>query len=366
LETPVNTFDARIGSEIEAEFRTDAYLLTLATPADYDAVSRLSQKAGSDEISIPLTSPAIAFFIDRNPAGKGFLVLAKNRTDAAIIGYFLFYPKELMLRADSESVAAPHLAYLCVHLFVEGSYRRRGIFEAMTRFGRRLLERTSVEFLYTVPNRRSTPGFYKLGMEKLGTLPFWARSLKPPFSWIGAIVRSSQNVATIERASDFGEGWTDELTSLPTSPLVWGRRNQTLLNWRFPGRPDAKYAIWRISVAGIARGYVVTRQMRIMKDRALVVCDFWLESVPSGALSQTIDTALMEAESEFDVVILMATIPDPRLRREFWRAGLLPIPQIFLPQRVVIIGETIAGSKSNLQMPPLSNWAVTPYDWDVF
>jgi hypothetical protein len=356
----------RINEELRADFDHDLYYLTLAKRREYDAVSRLSASAGSDEVSIPLTAQVVTWFIDRNPAGKGFLVVAKCRADETIIGYFLFYPKALMARDGMQCQPTSRLAYLCVHLFVDTGYRRRGIFENMTFFGREMLKRTAAAFLYTVPNQRSAPGFIKLGMAQMGTLPFWGRPLMPPFSWIRNIAGFASNAVTAKRVSSFDDIPGEALCSVPVSLLVAGRRNRELLDWRYRQRPDVEYSIWRIDQYGQPCGYVVTREMKIMNYQALVICDFWLEEAPLGALGKVLNSAISRANKKLDIVISIATTTDLRIRRQLWLAGFMPVPQNLLPQPVVVIGEGLDITGTAPPFPRLSGWKVTPFDWDVF
>lgn len=361
-------FETKIIHELEIEFYADEYFLTLATPSDYGLVERLSVNAARDEVSTPLTALTIEWLIDRNPAGRGFLVLARSNRDNAIIGYFLFYPKNLMWRAHISDSATCLPVFLCVHLYVDINYRRRRIFENMTMFGRRILESTGINFLYTVPNPRSTPGFLRIGMTKIGALAFFARPVKAPFSLISAICRTSGSTATNSRVAEFDATTINQISLRPQSSIaqVWGDRRAASLNWRFRDRPDVQYAVHLVEIEDETVGYVVLRRMPIMKYSALVICDFWLEKSPIGALADIVDTALSDEPGNIDIVIGLAGSMDPKLRQEFWRAGLIPIPQLMLPQPVNLIGGKTNSSNDDPSIGDLSDWALTPYDWDVF
>lgn len=154
----ITSFDASILSELEDEFRDQEFYLTLASPAGYPAIEALST-AAPDEVAIPLSQQTIEWLVDKNPQGQGFLVLARATANAQIIGRFLFYAKEMVVRELLGGEAAPLIAYLCVHLFVAPRNCRHGLFERMTAFGIDLLLRAGVRFVYTVPNARSAPGF---------------------------------------------------------------------------------------------------------------------------------------------------------------------------------------------------------------
>jgi hypothetical protein len=58
--------------------------------------------------------------------------------------------------------------------------------------------------------------------------------------------------------------------------------------------------------------------------------------------------------------------PDARSRRALWRAGLVHVPDRFLPQPIVVFGGAPGQKHSTGGFPLLAGWSITPGDWDVF
>lgn len=352
-----------------------AYYVTVAAPEDYGAVDALSAGADRSEVTFPLTTATIRWLVDDNPAGPGFLVVARQRADDAVVGYFLFYPKRLMVRAAPGDDPSPRMAYLYVRLFVAREYRRRGVFTAMTRYGLRLLAELGVRFAYTVPNPQSTPGFEKLGIGRLGTVPFWVS----PSGWLGmplTLVAAAVSTVTRRRVEVVPGARFDErhealaAEAPPTGAAVWGARSLAELRWRFESRASPSYELWNLMADGSLVGYVVGRRLAIRSTQTTVVCDTWIDDRHGHALGPVM-SALRSRPGASARQLLIAMCGGGRTGTVTAQlgAGMLPVPQRLLPQPVVVLGGPVEGSVASAPwMRPrgLAHWFVTPYDWDVF
>ncbi|MDE3075696.1 MAG: GNAT family N-acetyltransferase, partial [Chloroflexota bacterium] len=328
------------------------YYLTLAARPDYPLVEALDRQAAAAEMPIPLTAASIEWLVDRNPAGQGFVVLARERSDDAIIGHFLFYPHRLYVREEGEGEARPIVAFLYVSLFVAPPYRRRGVFTAMAVYGLDVLRRADVRFAYTVPNPRSTAGFLKMGMHRIGTVPFWAS----PYRLGGRLFELAARPAAWQAGSRFRvepAGRFDERHEAlvreapPQRARVWGARTQAELGWRF-GRPGVAYTVWNLLDGDGLAGYAVTREMHIAPYDALVLCDLWLRRAQRSALAfllNEIRHRLHQSASHLpDLLIAMCGWPAGADGRSLLAAGFLPVPQRLLPQPVALVGGPLEAS----------------------
>jgi hypothetical protein len=360
-------FDPEAFAALETEFRSGEYYLTLAKPEDYKSVETISINACRNEVSTPLTAADIIWFNDINPDGKGFLVLARTNNDDAIVAYFLFYPKLLLRRNRADAPPVRQLVYVCVNLYVDPSFRRRQVFANMTKFGCRILTQANIQFLYTVPNQRSAPGFIKLGLSRLMTLPFLARPEKAPLSWLSAFGSTSGSLARIHQVDRFEPLIIERLASTGTTiSKVWGERSAASLNWRYCQRPEIDYSIRLIEDDSGITGYIVTRSMEIMNKQTLVVCDFLLEASPKGSLGKALELALLDEKDKIDLTVCTTTLDSKWTRSEFRRASFFRVPQFMLPQPVVVIGGSANEKDWNTGCDSFSDWSLTPYDWDVF
>lgn len=339
----------------------DALDIRVAAPEDYAAIEAMSRAAPAQDVLTPLTAPLISWFVDKNPAGRGFVVLARDRSSGALAGHFVFYRWMLRHRGPARVVSVP--AALYVRLYVRPEFRRRGAFAAMTRFGLARLAEDGVPLAYTAPNPKSSAGFIKFGMARRGPLPFYVRPSLPGWGWIGGTGRAARAIR-VERRDRFDDRFAGELDAGPPTARWWGARPADLLNWRFADRPDTNYEIRYLVTSDEPAGYLVTRRMRIKGLEALVVCDYWHREGHEAALRAGLDAARADGKRT-DLAMAIGGTVSPSFARASRLAGFLPCPQALLPQPVVVFGGSIGGTP-DVPLPSAEEWHITPYDWDVF
>lgn len=340
----------------------DDLLLDVAAPEAYADVEALSRSAPAGEVQSPLTVPLIEWFVDRNPFGQGFVVVARDPETGAMVGHFVFYPWPLATRAGPGAEAEALPAFLFVRLYVAPAFRRRGVFAAMTRYGLEIVARLGVGLAYTAPNPKSSAGFVKFGMVRRGPLPVWLRPATALWDWTGGPGPARVDVTRLARfESEFAVPVGD---ALPPATTVWTPRDAARLNWRYAERPDADYDIRALRQDGRFAGYLVTRVMSIGGRSVLVVCDAWTAPGRAGTIRAGLRAALAGAGAP-RLALAIGGGASPELARAYRRAGFVRCPTALLPQPVVLFG-TPVGHTHPAAVPELGSWHVTPVDWDVF
>jgi predicted N-acetyltransferase YhbS len=337
-------------------------VVTVARPDEYAQIEALSRAADPSEVMTPLTADLIAWFVDDNPCGRGFMVVARDASTLALVGHFLFYPWLLERRTGGPPEPLP--SFLYVHLYVAPAYRRRRVFAAMTSFGLDLVGQLGVRLAYTVPNPRSTPGFLKFGMTQAGLLPFWIRPAIPGWGLVAAIGNRTPGLM-VSRSPGFPSELPAIGSMLPASATVWSPRAVEHLTWRWVRRPDGEYEIRLVRRGDRVVGCVVTRRMRIKRFRTLVVCDAWFGESGSAALRLALEDALRSGE-HVDLAIAFGGNASEPYRRALRAAGFMTCPSFLQPQPVAIIGGGVGDPGRRVDLPAASTWHMTPYDWDVF
>ena len=354
-ETMVRSAAARLGR--------DDIVVTIARPDEYAEVEALSRAANPSEIQTPLTADLIRWFVDQNPCGRGFIVVARDPASRAVIGHFLFYPWLLARRAEGPPAALP--AFLYVHLYVAPSSRRRRVFAAMTSFGLDLAAQLGAGLAYTVPNPRSTPGFLKFGMTRAGLLPFWVRPSVPGWGSLAALGAPNPGL-TVGRLDGFdGAPLPGFEQTVPRTAEVWSPHTLEHLTWRYLRRPDCAYEIRAVQRGERPVGCVVTRRMRIKRFRTLVVCDAWFSEPGPAPFRLAVEDALRSGE-RVDMTIAFGGNASAPYRMALRRAGFMVCPAFLQPQPVAVIGGGIGEPAQRVEITSLSAWHMTPYDWDVF
>jgi hypothetical protein len=335
--------------------------IELASSADYDEIERLSRAADHGEVFSPLTASLLEWFLDRNPCGRGFAVIARHAGSRAVLAHFVFYLWKLRRRGPAGPIDVPSALY--VRLYVDSTLRRQGVFAAMTRKGLEQLAALGIPVAYTAPNPRSSPGFVKFGMQRIGPLPVRVRPAWRAWPWPASMRR--QHVE-IERRTRFDDAFADAFdSSLPPHVTLWSPRPAAMLNWRYADRPDVRYDIRYLTRRGRPIGYVVSRSMAIKGQPVLAVCDAWVAPRDEGGLRCGIVDAL-RAHRGARLVMAIGASADPRLTRAFAHAGFVRCPTALLPQPAVIVGGPIASVPEAFPLPDAHAWYLTPYDWDVF
>ena len=356
--------------ELEASVRREHVALAIAADAEFDEVEALARAADPNDLFEPLNARWLRWFTAENPGGPGFLVIARDPADRTLTGHFLFYANPL--RLASPAGACEFASYLYVHLYVRADQRRRGVFAGMFAFGQEVLARMGARYAYTVPNPRSSPGFAKFGVPRLGTLPV---NMAPAWkAWLAAsrsLVAGRAPAVDVERVEAFvpamlpvtpGGARTD-----PEATEVRGVRTLEGLNWRFVRRPGAEYAIWRVAVAGDEVGYVVTRLVGIKGYRVLAIVDVDLRPRSASVLAQVLRAVSNTAEfRRANLVMAQGGERGGDTQRALAGAGLLPVPERILPQPVAVFGGPPPGVNDAPHLPALDRWRLTPGDWDVF
>jgi GNAT superfamily N-acetyltransferase len=339
-------------------------ILDVATPAEYGEVEALSRAAAAGEVMTPLTAPLIAWFVDRNPLGQGFVVIARDARTRDLVGHFVFYRWRLARRRAADGPATPVPAFLFVRLYVHPDHRRRGVFAAMTTFGLALARQLGGDLAYTAPNPRSSAGFVKFGMPRRGPLPFWARPAAALWDLAGGSSAGGRGI-DVQRRDRFAEDLAPPLAQwLPASTSWWSPRVAEVLNWRYADRPDVEYGIRDLLDRGVRVGYLVTRSMTIGGRRVVAVCDAWTAAGRAAALRAGLRDALAADPRARLAIAVGGAAAAPELGRAFRRAGFVRCPTRFLPQPVVIHATSLRAEAG--EVPDLDAWHLTPFDWDVF
>ena len=335
--------------------------VTIALPAEYADVEALSRSADPAEMKSVLTADQIAWFVDRNPCGRGFVVMARDPASREAAGYFLFYP--WLLTRSSPDGPRPLSAFLYVHLYVAPAHRRRRVFAAMTSFGLDLVAQLGVGLAYTVPNPRSTPGFLKFGMTHGGMLPFWVRPAVPGWGLVAGAPRDA--ALAVRVVADLPADAPGLASMLSPAVGTWSPRLPAIHRWRYRERPGCAYEVRLVTKAGSPVAVVVTRRMTIRGWRTLALCDAWFSESGPAALRLAIDDALRSGERVRLAIAFGGNASAP-FRQALRGAGFVVCPRALQPQPVAIIGGGVGGAPNRVEMPGVDSWHLTPYDWDVF
>lgn len=195
---------------------------------------------------------------------------------------------------------------------VHPDYWRRGIFEALGRYGIERVRKENGRFLIAFPIRQETiHGLKKIGWKEVVKLPVLVYPIRfsgiinrylhfPLLSLVaGGVVRflyvlcyrlkrrnGMEKIEIEEMGSlddQFDHFWQEALSLYP----IIGVRNRNYLTWRYLQHPTRTYTIYRAKKSGEMKGYIVLRKVDLLNFNSAVIVDLL-------ALDEVTLTALVE------------------------------------------------------------------------
>jgi glycosyltransferase involved in cell wall biosynthesis/GNAT superfamily N-acetyltransferase len=308
-----------------------------AVPEDRaEILELLGRSLGSD--GDPRYPELFAWKHDHNRFGPSPMWVA---TDAGRIVAFRTF-----MRWEFERGGSVIRAVRAVDTATDPEYQGRGLFRALTMQGLEEMRAEGIDWVFNTPNSHSRPGYLKMGWREVGSLPAAVRFAGPR----GALnaVRSRVPAERWSQPLGVGEPFVDWLSRRG----VDGRRPEPKDVREVRTRVDDDYLAWRFGTPLL--GYRV-----VDEDDAAIV-------VRSRRRGKAMELAVVAGFGDADAVDRLAgdtaglAAADYAIRIGARRplAGFVPLPQggPVLTWRAV----TDAG------MPPLSNWAVSLGDVELF
>lgn len=144
-----------------------------ARDSEVEAIVELL-RLGLGEGAVPRTEAFWRWKHQANPFGESPVLVAEAGGRLIGVRAFLRWTWHLGGEGDSAAVAAVRAVDTVTH----PDWRGRGLFSELTR---RLVDHVASEgaaFVFNTPNRKSGPGYLKLGWEEVGGLPVYFRPLR--------------------------------------------------------------------------------------------------------------------------------------------------------------------------------------------
>ncbi len=278
------------------------------------------------------------------PDGQGWIYVVED--ESKIVGHFADIPRSFSVQGESI------LGTLSLDLMVHPDYWRRGIFEALGRYGIERVRKENGRFLIAFPIRQETiHGLKKIGWKEVVKLPVLVYPIRfsgiinrylhfPLLSLLaGGVVRflyalcyrlkrrnGVEKIEIEEMGSlddQFDHFWQKALSLYP----IIGVRNRNYLTWRYLQHPTRTYTIYRAKKSGEMMGYIVLRKVELLKFNSAVIVDLL-------ALDQVTLTALTERGIQHsrhkgtDLLAFMVPQGHP-YDRILRKRGFLPSPKTF-------------------------------------
>jgi hypothetical protein len=273
------------------------------------------------------------------PDGRAFIYIVEDRNK--MVGHFADIPRRFSVQGEVV------LGTLSLDLMVHHDYWRRGIFQAMGKYGAQKVKQENGLFLTAFPIRLETIlGLKKIGWKEVVKLPVLVYPirfrgilnrylhLQPLGLLMGGIARcfyfllyrlkrrkeiGGVEIEKVGQLDDsFDSFWQKALSLYP----IMGIRNQNYLTWRYFKHPTRDYIIYRAIKNGEMRGYIVLRKVDLLNFNSAVIVD--LLALDEVALLALVERGIHHSQQEgVDLVGFM--VPQDHLYYKILRQiGFLP------------------------------------------
>jgi GNAT superfamily N-acetyltransferase len=306
------------------------------------------------------------------PDGQGWIYIVED--GSKIVGHFADIPRSFSVQGE------PILGTLSLDLMVHPDYWRRGIFEALGRYGIERVRKENGRFLIAFPIRQETiHGLKKIGWKEVVKLPVLVYPIRfsgiinrylhfPLLSLVaGGVVRflyvlcyrlkrrnGMEKIEIEEMGSlddQFDHFWQEALSLYP----IIGVRNRNYLTWRYLQHPTRTYTIYRAKKSGEMKGYIVLRKVDLLNFNSAVIVD--LLALDEVTLTALVERGIQHSRQKgTDLLAFMVPRGHP-YDKILRKRGFLPSPKTF--QFMVYFH-----SKREIFNSP-ENWYVNWGDTDV-
>jgi GNAT superfamily N-acetyltransferase len=192
-----------------------------------------------------------------NPFGRSFMLVAE--ADDRLIGF------RALMRWEFTAGGRTYRAIRPVDTATHPAYQGRGVFSKLTQDALRQLS-GQVDFIFNTPNRKSLPGYRKLGWETVGGVSVVIR-VRHPIRFARRVRREDATIdgvppaVTAESAAEALDELGQELVNLdePSDDRLRTPRSVAFLQWRYGAPPGLDYRLVREEQGTQLRGLLIFR-----------------------------------------------------------------------------------------------------------
>lgn len=278
------------------------------------------------------------------PDGKAFIYIVEDRNK--MVGHFADIPRRFSVQGEVV------LGTLSLDLMVHHDYWRKGIFQAMGKYGAQKVKQENGLFLTAFPIRLETIlGLKKIGWKEVVKLPVLVYPIRfsgimnryihfPPLSFLAGGVarffyllfyglkrRKEIGGVEIEKVGlldeQFNGFWEKVISLFP----IMGIRNRNYLTWRYLLHPTRNYTIYQAKQNGEMKGYIVLRKVELLTFNSSVIVD--LLAMDEGTLLTLVERGIQHSRQEgADLLGFMVPQGHPYYKI-LRKKGFLRSPKIF-------------------------------------
>ncbi len=351
------------------------YTIRLYAPADALGVQEVLRATYGAQAPAQATYEWWAFGCPE--ATNGAMVA---ESDGRVVG---MQPMEIFAFTDAGmTVKGGVLTGVTVH----PDFRRQGIFSALIKACEQEAWRQDAEFVTTMPNERSRPGFHKMGYCDLGRRRFlirpvdardFGRKMAGPLSVLGAATGAAFGAvqAVAKRLPRVGESRVSEVRNVDEAieeiepihnsffPGLRMRRSAAWWRWRYLESPLRRYRLFEARADGQLAGVAAT----IKDERDGVTITYLMDAaVRTVAALQSLVAAVITSAKADGAQAVAAVVSAPAMVRSLRQSGFWVVP-LWAPIKLfysVARFNPARESQTPAAWRQIENWNQTLGDWD--
>ena len=344
----------------EAPAATPEVVLRRATPADAHQMLELVRVA-IGRGSVPRTEAFWRWKHEQNPFGRSPAMVAE--VAGRLVSLRIFLRWRWLYGSSAYTAVRP------VDTATHPDWRRRGLFERLTRELLQAMKAEGVAFVFNTPNATSSRGYEKLGWSIVGRPMIWVRPIRP--ARLLAELASREGRRGFDEAPQRFDATSTAILAAPDlAPFV---RSVCRSRSHLTTDADAAYLHWRYrDCPGLAYGatgafdrtsgaLAIFRRASRQGFRELRLCDLFV--VDDRASRSKARELVRDLVREHDVDLVTArAVPGTAQARTLLRSGFIPVQRLGSPLAIRPLAE-------GAQLPPidrLSAWGASIGDLEVF
>ena len=338
-------------------------------PESIPAILALTRTALGDSGAVQKTEAFWQWKHQDNPFGPSYGLYAWDEAARLAAGL------RVLMRWEYRSPdRQPYQAVRAVDTATHPAFQRRGIFSTLTRQAIEDLTNEGVHFIFNTPNRRSLPGYLKLGWQIVAAWPLYAKLLRPGRMGLRRLGLGRGAPPAGQFEAFFGPDilpWSVfvERYGQAIEPLVdsWeAERNRVglrtprpldYLQWRYGRHPHQTYGVCPSETSAGLAGFGVVRPNVRYGWQEIVLTDIFLAEPSPQAGRSLLNKLAGQTKGDY----LVAHFAEKTLERSLLkRSGFFRLPRQ---------GLTFTVRALNLPWPDVvdpRNWDLTLGDLEVF
>jgi GNAT superfamily N-acetyltransferase len=344
----------------EAPAATPEVVLRRATPADAHQMLELVRVA-IGRGSVPRTEAFWRWKHEQNPFGRSPAMVAE--VAGRLVSLRIFLRWRWLYGSSAYTAVRP------VDTATHPDWRRRGLFERLTRELLQAMKAEGVAFVFNTPNATSSRGYEKLGWSIVGRPMIWVRPIRP--ARLLAELASREGRRGFDEAPQRFDATSTAILAAPdlaefVRSACRSRSHLTTdagaayLTWRYRGCPGLAYGATGVFQRNSGALAIFRRASR-QGFRELRLCDLFV--VDDRASRSKARELVRDLVREHDVDLVTArAVPGTAQARILLRSGFLPVQHLGSPLAIRPLAE-------GAHLPPidrLSAWGASIGDLEVF